>query len=112
MKPALLKSGTVLGAVGFLVFVVFGYAGLLIFPLQIARDRPDVPLARNLDGLRDMFPDALSFMIVYILIVSAVTFIFMVGIQIAVYAIRRSAPNHPVEGNGGQPFRSVSHDET
>jgi len=96
-KPMVVKIGCLVGAVGWMVFLWGGLLAMLIGPLAMARYRPKAPISAQINWLREQFPGDYSLLCVYSLIVFAIALIFLVGIQIMLWARFGRESKHPAE---------------
>lgn len=93
----LVKIGCIVGAIGWMVFLMGGICAMLFGPLAMARFRPETPIARQINWFREQFPGDYSFLCVYSLIVFAIALIFLVGIQIMLWARFGRESKHQAE---------------
>ena len=101
-KSAVLRTGIVVGYIGYMVYLFAGLSAMLVGPLAFARSEPDAPISKLVIWFRGLFPGTFSFMMTYILIVFLVAWILLIGMTIFDYARFQTTPDNSAQPTGGR----------
>ncbi len=101
-QKTLLRVGVWVGGIGYMAYMMGGLLALVFGPLIFAWLCSDAPISRMLIWCRQLFPNRVSFFLVYCSIGFAVAWVLFVGITIFDYVRFNKTPINSVQPTAGR----------